>query len=246
MRSAYRRILRYAPAYKTPLLLGATCVLASRLLMVYAPRLIGEAVNALRLETDGGVSAAIRAGWTFFGISLTAAAFSVAMRRLLVGASRRAARDLQGDLFAHVERLPASFFDGTRTGDLIARLTSDVEAVRFSLGPGLMYIGSTLVLFPFAVISMMQLSWELALGALLPLLAIIGLVRLLGPSIMRRTRAVQDRVGDLSARAQESFAGARVVRAYATEDVEERAFAAENDRLVVKETLGLATVPGRC
>jgi ATP-binding cassette subfamily B multidrug efflux pump len=239
LRSAYRRILRYIPRYRTPLLMGAVCVLASRLLMVYAPRLLGQAMNALRQGTEAGVEQAVQQGWTFFGVSLLAAVFAYMMRRCLVGASRKAARDLQRDVFAQVERLPASFFDSTRTGDLIARLTSDVEAVRFSLGPGLMYVGSTFVLFPVAVVSMFQLSWRLTAAALLPLLAIMALVRLLGPRIMRGTRSVQRRIGDLSARAQESFAGARVVRAYATEDVEERAFATENAELVA-ETIGLA------
>ena len=239
MRSAYRRILRYVPRYRRALFAGGCCVVASRLLMVYAPRLLGEALNALEGGTEAGVALAVRQGWAFFGVSLVAALFSIGMRRFLVGSSRRAARDLQRDLFAHVERLPATFFDRTRTGDLIARLTSDVEAVRFSLGPGLMYVGGTIVLFPVAVASMFELSWQLTTVALLPLLAIIGLVRILGPVIMRHTRSVQARIGDLSARAQESFAGARVVRAYATEGVEEAAFRSENEGLV-KETLDLA------
>lgn len=239
MRDAYRRILRYVPRYKLPLLLGALCVLGSRLLMVYAPRLLGQALNALERVDEGGVDEAIALGWTFLGVSVVAAALAYGMRRLLVGTSRRAARDLQRDLFAHVEALPASFFDRTRTGDLIARLTSDVEAVRFSLGPGLMYVGGTIVLFPVAVASMIDLSLSLTLAALGPLLMIMLVVRILGPGIMRRTRAVQQSIGDLSARAQESFAGARVVRAYATEDVEERAFARENEGLV-RETLSLA------
>ncbi|MDF1701510.1 MAG: ABC transporter ATP-binding protein, partial [Planctomycetota bacterium] len=145
----------------------------------------------------------------------------------------------QNDLFGHVQRLPARFFDSNRTGDLIARLTSDVEAVRFSLGPGLMYVASTLVLFPTAVVSMVDLSGALTVAALGPLLAIMLVVRVLGPRIMQRTRAVQERGGALSARAQESFAGARVVRAYAKEPVEIAAFEGENAGLV-RETLGLA------
>ena len=239
MRQAYRRILRYVPRYRNALLLGALCVVASRLLMVYAPRLLGRAVNELEAGGAAAVDPAIRTGWAFLGVSVAAGVFTLAMRRLLVGASRRAARDLQTDLFAHVERLPARFFDTTRTGDLLARLTSDVEAVRFSLGPGLMYVASTLVLFPTAVASMLDLSGALTLAALGPLLAIIAVVRVLGPRIMRRTRAVQDRGGRLSARAQESFAGARVVRAYAKEPVEVAAFEHENEGLV-EETLALA------
>jgi ATP-binding cassette subfamily B protein len=234
-------MLHYVPRYRGTLALGAVCVVASRLLMVYAPRLLGQALNEMKLGTDEAISTAIRTGWAFFAVSLGAGVFTFFMRRLLVGTSRRAARDLQQDLFAHVERLPAATFDRTRTGDLIARLTSDVEAVRFSLGPGLMYVSGTLVLFPTAVASMADLSWSLTAAALGPLLSIVLLVRVLGPGIMRRTRAVQDRIGDLSARAQESFAGARVVRAYATEPIEEAAFEAENAALV-RETLGLAQV----
>ena len=241
MRQAYRRILRYVPRYKGPLLLGAACVVASRLLMVYAPRLLGQALNELQSGTTEAIEAAVRTGWVFLAVSVAGGAFSVGMRRLLVGTSRRAACDLQQALFAHVERLPAPTFDRMRTGDLIARLTSDVEAVRFSLGPGLMYVAGTLVLFPTAMASMADLSGSLTLAAMGPLLSIIVLVRFLGPSIMKRTRAVQDRIGDLSARAQESFAGARVVRAYATEPVEIEAFAKENAELVA-ETLGLARI----
>jgi ATP-binding cassette subfamily B multidrug efflux pump len=239
LRQAYRRIFRYAPRYKLPLLVGALCVLTSRLLMVYAPRLLGRALIELKAGGSAAVDQAIQTGWSFLAVSVASGLFAYGMRRSLVGASRRAARDLQRELFAHVERLPARFFDGARTGDLIARLTSDVEAVRFSLGPGLMYVAGTLVLFPTAVWSMADLSATLTLAALGPLLAIIVLVRVLGPGIMRQTRAVQDRIGGLSARAQESFAGARVVRAYATETVEGTAFGDENANLV-RETLGLA------
>jgi len=240
VRQAYRRILRYVPRYKTALLAGFLCVLASRLLMVFAPRLLGRALNELKAGGSAAADQATRTGWAFLAVSLAAGVFAYGMRRLLVGASRHAARDLQRDLFAHVERLPARFFDGARTGDLIARLTSDVEAVRFSLGPGLMYVAGTLVLFPTTVWSMTDLSGPLTLAALGPLLGIMLLVRVIGPGIMRRTRAVQDRIGGLSARAQESFAGARVVRAYATESVEGTAFERENAELV-RETLGLAS-----
>ena len=113
MRTAYRRILRYVPRYKVPLLCGAVTVLASRLLMVYAPRLLGRALNALEKGSPESVDQAVTLGWTFLGVSTLAAGFTYLMRIYLVGTSRRAARDLQRDLFAHVERLPATFFDRT-------------------------------------------------------------------------------------------------------------------------------------
>ena len=241
-RQSYARALRYFARYRWPLLCGTVSVLLSRWLMAQAPEYLRRAVN--HLETTGpaasrAASAAIRTGWWFVGVTAGAGIFTYAMRVLLVGTSRRVERDLKRDLFRHVQRLPAKTFDRTRTGDLLARLTSDVEAVRFSLGPGLMYVGGTIVLFPLVVARMAAISWSLAIVALVPLLLIMLVVRLLGPGIMRRTRAVQERIGDLSARAQESFAGARVVRAYATEPVEEAAFREENEALV-RETVGLA------
>lgn len=236
MQNPYSRVLRLFPRYWRTLLLGTLCLVASRLLMVWAPRELGAALAAL--EQGAGAVASARAWW-FLGVSLAAGGFTFCMRYWLVGTSRRVERDLKNQLFGHVERLPAAFFDRKRTGDLLSRLTSDVEAVRFSLGPGIMYVGSTLVLFPAALASMFDLCVPLALASLGPLLGVAVLVRLMGPGIMQRTRRVQERLGDLSARAQENFAGARVVRAYATEPIEIEAFARVN-RQLVRETLGLA------
>lgn len=237
--SPYRRVLCYLPRYRAVMATGLVCVLASRILLVYSPLLLRRALDILQA---GGADAASRVAWTalaFLGVSVSAGVFTWAQRLLLIGASRRVERDLKRDLFAHVERLPVSFFDRTRAGDLLSRLTSDVEAVRFIVGPGPMYVTGTLVLLPLALLAMTRISVPVSLAALAPLVAIGFVVRMLAPRIMRRSRAVQDRIGDLSARAQESFAGARVVRAYASEDVEIAAFEHENQRLVA-ETLGLA------
>jgi len=232
----YARVLRLFPRYGRALTIGGACLVASRLLMVWAPRELGGALAALGRDES---AVAVRGAWTFFGVSLGAGVLTYVMRRLVIGTSRRVERDLKGQIFGHLERLPASFYATTRTGDLLSRLTSDVEAVRFSLGPGFMYVGSTLVLFPAALASMFDLSPGLALGALVPLLVIAIVVRAMGPGIMRGTRAVQDRLGDVSARAHENAAGARVVRAYAKEPIEEAQFG-EASRALLEQTLSLA------
>ena len=237
--SPYRRVLCYLPRHRGAMLAGLACVLASRILLVYAPLLLRQAIDLLGRPGPDTVS---RVTWTaaaFLGVSLAAGVFTWAQRLLLIGASRRIEQDLKRDLFAHVERLPVAFYDRTRTGDLLSRLTSDIEAVRFIVGPGPMYVAGTVVLLPLALVAMARLSLPVSLFALAPLVGIGLVVRLLAPGIMRRSRAVQDRIGDLSARAQESYSGARVVRAYASEDVEIAAFAEANQRLVA-ETLGLA------
>ncbi len=237
--SPFRRILRYLPRYRWALVGGGLCVVASRVLMVAAPLLMREALQVLERGGEDTLARATTIAWSFLGVSALAGALAWLQRLLLIGTSRSVERDLKQDLFGHVERLPVSFFDQNRTGDLLSRLTSDVEAVRWVIGPGPMYIASTLVLFPLTVFTMYRISAPVTLSTMVPLLGIILVVRFLAPSIMRRQRAVRDRIGDLSARAQESFAGARVVRAYATEDIETRAFSDENESLV-DETLGLA------
>ena len=235
----YRRVLCYLPRHRGAMLAGLACVLASRVLLVYSPLLLRRAIDLLGRPGTDTVSQVTWTAAAFLGVSLAAGVFTWAQRLLLIGASRRIEQDLKRDLFAHVERLPVSFYDRIRTGDLLSRLTSDIEAVRFIVGPGPMYVTGTLVLLPLALVAMARLSLPVSMVALAPLVGIGLVVRLLAPGIMRRSRAVQDRIGDLSARAQESFAGARVVRAYASEDVEIAAFAEANRRLVA-ETLGLA------
>lgn len=245
LRSTYKRLLPYFRRHRATLVLGVACLVGGRLALVGAPRLLRVAINDLRALAEGaagGPSAraeAILYGWLFLGASVVAGLLAFGMRRAIVGTSRHVERALKADVFRHVQRLPASFFDRTRSGDLLSRLTSDVEAVRFSLGPGLMYVSSTLVLAPLALASMIELHAQLALVVLAPLVGIGIVVRVMAPRVMRRSRAVQDRLGDLSARAQESFSGARVVRAYATEDVERAAFRSANAALMA-ETLGLA------
>ena len=203
--SPYHRVLRYLPQYRTALVAGLGCVLASRVLLVYAPLLLRQALDTLQAGGSDSVERVIWIASAFLGVSLTAGVFTWAQRLLLIGMSRRVERDLKRDLFAHVESLPNSFFDQTRTGDLLARLTSDVEAVRFIVGPGPMYVMGTVVLLPLALLAMTRISTPVSLVALTPLVAIGLVVRLVAPRIMKRSRAVQDRIGDLSARAQESF-----------------------------------------
>lgn len=240
-RHLYRRVLGTLPRYLPAILAGTLCVVGSRLLMVRAPLELGNALEALGASGGANIEGARSAAVWFLAISGGVAVLTFLMRVLLVGASRHMERDLKRQVFDHLETLPASYFDRNRTGDLISRLTSDVEAVRWVFGPGFMYVGGTLVLFPMVLISMANISPALTGLAVIPLVGIMVVVRGLAPRIMQRTRAVQRQLGVLSAEAQESFAGARVVRAYAMEPHEVQAFGAENEALV-KETLGLARV----
>ncbi len=246
---SFRSILRYVPRYRGALVVGAVCLVASQFLAVGAPQVVRAALSALEkgragagpgADTGGDpVGTATGLALLYVGVVAAQGLLVFAMRLKIVGLSRDLERDLKRDVFAHVARLPFSFFDRMRTGDLLSRLTSDVEAVRFSVGPGIMYLAQTAVKFPAALAVMLWMDWRLTLLVLAPLCGVAIVVRAMAPSILRRSRAVQERLADLSARAQESFAGARVVRAYATEDTETSAFRARNEALL-RESLGLA------
>src|SRR5262245_18386344 len=242
-RSTFRTVLRYVPRYRAPLIVGALALVSSQVLSAVAPQALRLASAALEHAAgrprDEVVSTARTYALLYVATMLASGVGSYVMRRRLVGVSRLVERDLKRDVFAHLARLPLSFFDRMRTGDLLARLTGDVEAVRFTVGPGVMYLAQTAIKAPVAMGLMLWMDWRLTLLVLAPLAGIAVVVRIVSPAVLRHSRAVQDRAADLSARAQESFAGARVVRAYATEPHEEDDFRAKNDALLA-ENLALA------
>src|SRR5688572_30420141 len=239
-----RSVLRYLPRYRAALVLGGATLVVGQLLAAYAPQVLRRALSALDRASAGfAAGAAEDVARTFAlayaGVVLVQGALAYVTRRTLIGASRRFERDLKRDVFDHLAALPLSYFDRMRTGDLLSRLTSDVEAVRFSVGPGVMYLAQTAVKLPAAIVAMVLMDWRLALLVLVPLAGIAFVVRRLSPAVLRASRSVQDRLADLSTKAQENFAGVRVVKAYALEDREREDFHARNMSLV-EETLLLA------
>jgi ATP-binding cassette subfamily B protein len=244
-RSALRAVLGYVPRYRGILVAGFVFLVASQLLLVASPQVLRRALSILEEGAEraaaGGDPArdALHLALLYVAVVAVQGALNFLTRRRIIGFSRRIERDLKRDVFGHLTRLPYAFFDRMRTGDLLSRLTSDIEAVRFSVGPGVMYLAQTAVKVPAALAAMLWMDWRLTLLLCAALSGVAVVVRLLAPSILRRSRAVQERVADLSARAQESFAGARVVRAYAVEELENAALRRRSDDLL-SETLGLA------
>ena len=192
--------------------------------MVAAPVALREAIQAI--EVPWRAEQPIELGPIWFwaaialAITLASAVGSFFKRYLLMGASRRAETDLRRDLFAHIQRLPMPYFDRTRTGDLMSRATADIEAARLAIGPGFMYLTDSILRFGFALAVLLTVNAELTLYALAPLLGIAVGLFFFAPRIHKASRAVQDQLAAISARAQESFAGGRVVKTFAIEDRE--------------------------
>ena len=168
------------------------------------------------------------------GASLAAGALRYGMRELINGLSRRIEYDLRNDLFSHLMTLDAGFFARMRTGDIMARLTNDLSAVRQAAGPAIMYLTNTVAGGLFALYFMLRIDGRLTLLALAPMILLPVLTIWLGRAIHVRFEAVQEHFSAMTTRAQENLAGARIVRAYRQERAELDRFAALNDEYLEK------------
>lgn len=236
-----RRLLPYVARHRAPLVRGLACLVFTTACSVASPWVLRHAIDDL----TGAVTR--EKLWTYalvlVGLVSVEGGFRYFMRMVLIGVSRDIEVELRNDLFAHLTRLPAKFYEDMRIGDVMSRATSDIQAVRMVLGPGIMYTASTLATFAGTVIFMATIS-PLLLGlALVPLLLVSFLVRHYGRQIHDRFEAVQEQLANLSALVQENLSGARVVRAYVQEDAEERKFAAANLEFV-RRNRGLIHLTG--
>jgi ATP-binding cassette, subfamily B, multidrug efflux pump len=228
----YMKNLRIAaPYYKPywiPFTAGLLIVLASSAITSVIPWVLRRAIDAI------GTGAPMGTIWKLSGLIVLAAivggAFRYGMRELMNGVSRWMEYDLRNDLFTHLETLDAAYFAQTRTGDIMARLTNDLSAVRTAVGPAVMYLANTITGGLFALYFMLRIDVKLTLLALLPTLFLPVLTIKMGKAIHDRFEAVQEHFSTLTTRAQENLSGARIVRAYRQEAAETARFGAINDQ----------------
>ncbi|HEY1953523.1 MAG TPA: ABC transporter ATP-binding protein [Gemmatimonadaceae bacterium] len=220
-----------APYYKPywiPFTTGLLIVLASSAITSVIPWLLRRAIDAI------GNGAPLRVVWQVSGLIVLAAivggGFRYGMRELMNGVSRWIEYDLRNDLFTHLETLDAAYFAQTRTGDIMARLTNDLSAVRMAVGPAVMYLANTISGGLFALYFMLRIDVKLTLLALLPLIFLPLLTIRMGKAIHDRFEAVQEHFSTLTTRAQENLTGARIVRAYRQETAEIERFRAINEQ----------------
>ena len=191
-----------------------------------APRVLQFAIDDLYT----GVTRAKlgRYGGLLLLIAGVAGYFRYQMRRIIISASRGFEYDLRNDFFAHLERLPLSFFQSNRTGDLMSRATNDLSAVRMMIGPAVMYLTNTIITAIVSLTLMLLVDVRLTLVALIPLPIVSITVKIFGTKIHKTFEEVQEKLSDMSAVAQESLTGVRVVRAYRQESSEVERFRKAN------------------
>jgi ATP-binding cassette subfamily B multidrug efflux pump len=236
-----RPLLPYLKRYRWGYAAGTLCVFLTNGIWILFPLVLGKAADDLH----GGVTRhklLLYAG-ALLAIATTKGIFQFLTRWIVIGVSRDIEFDLRNDLFQKLEGLSYSYYQRHRTGDIMARATNDLSAVRNLLGPAIMYTANTIVLMAGALAFMLSISPRLTLYTFLPLPAASILIQYFGRRIHDRFERIQAMFSDISARAQENFSGARLIRAYVQEDAEIRAFEAENQEYI-RRSLKLVRLMG--
>lgn len=237
MIAALKTVWPYMRRYRLALVLGLLALALKDLAGAVIPLITRAGVDTvMRGEALG------RLWWVcgaIIGAALFKGFFQYWMRVLLVGLSRDVEYDIRNDLFARLVSLNHDFYARSRTGDLMARATNDLNAVRMMLGPAMMYWAETSLTFVLAVGVMAAVDWRLTLWALSPTPLVSVVVVLFGRQIHARFERIQALFSDISSRVQENLSGARVLRAYVQENSELERFAALN-REFIAQNIGLA------
>ncbi len=236
-----RPLLPYMKKYRRSFMVGTLCVFFNNGIWILFPQVIRRAIDDLHL----GVTRhkLLTYALALLAVAATKGIFQFLTRWIMIGISREIEFDLRNDLFRHLESLSYSYYQRTRTGDIMARATNDLNAVRMLLGPAIMYTANTIVFTAGALAFMLSISPKLTLYAFLPLPIVSIVVQHFGRLIHERFERIQAMFSDISARAQENFSGARVIRAYVQEESEISLFETAN-REYIGRSLKLVRLMG--
>ena len=232
-----KKFARYFKPYKWTILAGVFFILCSMAFGLFIPYLVGQAIDDLTIGITR--EKIIYYPLVILGISLMSGVFLFLQRRLLINTSRHIEFDMRQDFYASLVDQPLEYFQTNRVGDLMARATNDLAAVRQIVGPMILYSFQAIFALAISLPIMLNISVKLTLLLLIPLPLVSITVKMLGAQIHKRFEKIQEFFSDITARAQENLTGVRVVRAYAQEDAEieqfqvlNREYAAQNLRLV--------------
>ncbi|MBV9342617.1 MAG: ABC transporter ATP-binding protein, partial [Acidobacteria bacterium] len=232
MLASLRPLVPYLSKYRRSYIVGAVCVFLHNGIWILFPLVIRRAIDDLYRGVTAHklwISALL-----LLAVAVSKGIFQFLTRWIVIGVSREIEFDLRNDLFRHLEGLSYSFYQRTRTGDIMARATNDLNAVRMLLGPAFMYSANTIVFTAGALMFMLSISPRLTLYAFLPLPVVSIVVQYFGRRIHERFERIQAMFSDISARAQENFSGVRVIRAYVQEEAEVAGFESSNREYIAR------------
>ena len=222
-------------------MVGGLCLLATATLVMWIPWWIRDAIGII--ERGGSIRDV-----TFYAVLIGSSAVlqgivRTCSRALIFNAGRDVEYDLRNDLFAHLEKLPLSFYHRQRTGDLMSRVINDISAVRVMLGPGILNFVNAPLYFVIAIVLMLSMDVRLTLAALVPFPLLIFAVAKFRGRILKSSLEVQQQMSVLSSHVQENLSGMHVVKAYSQEQFQTRQFVGLNEDFQVK-SLELARMRG--
>ena len=216
------RLLPWARPYRWRFAAGLACVVISTALYSLIPTLLRRAIDTM--GTGAPFIDLLSIAGVMIALTLVMAWFRFNMREILNGVSRQIENDLRDALFARLTTLDAAWYDRTRTGEIMARLTNDLGAVRMAAGPAVMYLTNTIFGGLFALLFMVAISPRLTLIAVAPMIALPAVTLWLGRAIHDRFERVQSSFGSITTLVQEHLSGVRIVRAYRQEAPERARF----------------------
>jgi ATP-binding cassette, subfamily B, multidrug efflux pump len=226
-------LFAYMRRYRWGYIWGSLAVVATNAISVQFPRVVGWAVDYLRKPTATRGTILLLAG-LLVAIGISKGIFLYAQRWILIGISREIEFDLRNDLFRHLERQDSGFYRRYRTGDIMARMTNDLNAVRMLLGPAIMYSANTLMFSVLALYYLLHVSPWLTLIALAPAPLASVLVQYLGRKIHERFERIQAGFSEISSQAQENYSANRLVRAFAQEEAQVALFEKLNRNYIAR------------
>jgi ATP-binding cassette subfamily B protein len=228
--------------YRARLVMGALMLVATNAFALAIPWLLGETVDALRGPDPG--SAVPQLALAMIAMAILQAVSRIGSRVALFNAARMAEADLRSLLFGHLLTLEPAFYRGHPVGDVMSRLTNDVQTVRAMWGPGMLNVVNTAFVFTAALVLMLGIDPWLTLWALLPYPSMVVLGSIFGRRIYRTSRAVQEELGALSASVQEDLTGVQVIKTYGIEDERQGRFSKRSTRLL-ERNMALTQVRGQ-
>ena len=223
------------------MLFGFLSLFFSNFIMLIAPQILQEAIDTLQEETVPG--SMLLYSLAFLSVIIIQGVFRYYVRQTLGVVSRQIEYDMRNDIFQHIQQMSPAVFHQIKTGDIMSRSTNDLQAVRMLLGPGIMYSANAFIIFIAVLITLLSKEITLTCIALIPMIILPITTNRLSKRLYERSRAVQEQIADISARAQEAIAGVRVVKAYGREISLLNQFKAASKRYV-ERSMALVKIQG--
>jgi len=223
------------------MLFGFLSLFFSNFIMLIAPQILQEAIDTLQEETVPG--SMLLYSLAFLSVIIIQGVFRYYVRQTLGVVSRQIEYDMRNDIFQHIQQMSSAVFHQIKTGDIMSRSTNDLQAVRMLLGPGIMYSANAFIIFIAVLITLLSKEITLTCIALIPMIILPITTNRLSKRLYERSRAVQEQIADISARAQEAIAGVRVVKAYGREISLLNQFKAASKRYV-ERSMALVKIQG--